>query len=52
MAPGDGSMAERCAVADADSDRLQLRFPLARVDPDVLFVDDGAVLTSAGSGPG
>lgn len=28
---------------------LQARFPLAQVDPDVLFVDDGSILTSAGS---
>lgn len=31
------------------SDELQRRFPRARVDADVLFVDDEAVLTSAGS---
>jgi transcriptional regulator GlxA family with amidase domain len=28
---------------------LQRRFPRAKVDPDVLYVDDGAVLTSAGA---
>src|SRR5262245_27598789 len=31
---------------------LQQRFPLVRVDPDVLYVDDGQVLTSAGSAAG
>jgi AraC family transcriptional regulator, transcriptional activator FtrA len=31
---------------------LQRRFPRVRVDPDVLYVDDGDVLTSAGSAAG
>ncbi|HKE52692.1 MAG TPA: transcriptional regulator FtrA [Actinomycetes bacterium] len=31
---------------------LQQRFPLVHVDPDVLYVDDGDVLTSAGSAAG
>jgi len=31
---------------------LQQRFPRVRVDPDVLYVDDGQVLTSAGSAAG
>jgi AraC family transcriptional activator FtrA len=31
---------------------LQRRFPQVRVDPDVLYVDDGDVLTSAGSAAG
>ncbi|HET9382327.1 MAG TPA: helix-turn-helix domain-containing protein [Streptomyces sp.] len=36
----------------ADADRLQRLFPRVRVDPDVLFVDDGDVLTSAGVAAG
>jgi transcriptional regulator GlxA family with amidase domain len=32
--------------------RLAEMFPAARVDPDVLYVDDGAVLTSAGTAAG
>jgi transcriptional regulator GlxA family with amidase domain len=32
--------------------RFQARFPRIRVNPDVLFVDDGDVLTSAGVGAG
>jgi transcriptional regulator GlxA family with amidase domain len=31
---------------------LQRRFPSARVDPDVLFVDDGQIITSAGTSAG
>lgn len=38
-----------CTTHWRHADELQRRFPLAQVDPDVLFVDDGAVLTSAGS---
>ena len=38
-----------CTTHWRHADELQRRFPLARVNPDVLFVDDGAVLTSAGS---
>lgn len=34
------------------SDQLQRRFPEARVDPDVLFVDDGRIITSAGTSAG
>jgi Transcriptional regulator containing an amidase domain and an AraC-type DNA-binding HTH domain len=34
------------------ADRLQERFPLARVDPCVLFVDDGDLITSAGTAAG
>src|SRR4051794_12963351 len=33
----------------AHTDELQARFPEVRVDPSVLYVDDGDVLTSAGS---
>jgi transcriptional regulator GlxA family with amidase domain len=38
-----------CTTHWRHADALQQRFPRARVDPDVLYVDDGAVLTSAGS---
>ncbi|GAA0376561.1 transcriptional regulator FtrA [Acrocarpospora corrugata] len=34
------------------ADQLQLRFPTIRVTPDVLYVDDGDILTSAGSAAG
>ena len=34
------------------ADQLQRRFPEARVDPDVLFVDDGRIITSAGTSAG
>ena len=33
-------------------DRLRSRFPKVRVEPDVLYVDDGSILTSAGSAAG
>jgi transcriptional regulator GlxA family with amidase domain len=36
----------------AETDRLQRLFPKIDVDPDVLFVDDGDVLTSAGVAAG
>ncbi|MEV6959360.1 helix-turn-helix domain-containing protein [Streptomyces sp. NPDC051207] len=36
----------------ADAERLQRLFPRVKVDPDVLFVDDGDVLTSAGVAAG
>ncbi|MEV4227602.1 helix-turn-helix domain-containing protein [Streptomyces bobili] len=36
----------------ADAARLQELFPSVRVDPDVLFIDDGDVLTSAGVAAG
>ncbi len=36
----------------AYTDRLAARYPLVRVDPDVLFVDEGDVLTSAGVASG
>jgi AraC family transcriptional activator FtrA len=32
--------------------RLQERFPKVRVDPDVLYIDDGEILTSAGTAAG
>ncbi len=34
------------------ADRFQKRFPSVRVDPNVLYVDNGGVLTSAGSSAG
>ncbi|MGI5230755.1 transcriptional regulator FtrA [Actinoallomurus sp. CA-142502] len=34
------------------ADLLRRRFPRVRVDPDVLYIDDGDVLTSAGSAAG
>ncbi|MEV4113089.1 helix-turn-helix domain-containing protein [Nonomuraea sp. NPDC049695] len=34
------------------ADLLRRRFPLVRVHPDVLYIDDGDVLTSAGSAAG
>jgi transcriptional regulator GlxA family with amidase domain len=36
----------------AYADRFKTLFPQVRLDPDVLFVDDGDVLTSAGVGAG
>lgn len=33
-------------------DDFTQRFPLAEVDPDVLFVDDGSIMTSAGTAAG
>lgn len=36
----------------ADADALARRYPAVRVDPDVLFVDEGRVLTSAGVAAG
>ncbi|GAA3004547.1 GlxA family transcriptional regulator [Streptomyces fulvorobeus] len=35
-----------------EAERFQRKFPLVRVDPDVLFVDDGDVLTAAGVAAG
>ncbi|MFH9655619.1 GlxA family transcriptional regulator [Streptomyces anulatus] len=35
-----------------EADRLQRMFTTARIDPDVLFVDDGEILTSAGVAAG
>ncbi|MES2149103.1 MAG: helix-turn-helix domain-containing protein [Pseudomonadota bacterium] len=34
------------------ADQLALRYPKVRVDPDVLYIDDGQVLTSAGTAAG
>jgi transcriptional regulator GlxA family with amidase domain len=36
----------------ADADRFQRLFPQVKVDPEVLFIDDGDVLTSAGVAAG
>lgn len=36
----------------ADAERLQRMFPRIKVDPDVLFIDDGDILTSAGVAAG
>ncbi len=41
-----------CTTHWAHSDRLAQRFPLARVVPEVLYVDDDRVLTSAGTAAG
>lgn len=41
-----------CTTHWAYADQLAGRFPHARVDPDVLYVDDGQVLTSAGTAAG
>jgi transcriptional regulator GlxA family with amidase domain len=35
-----------------EADRFRLMFPRVRLDPDVLFVDDGDLLTSAGAAAG
>lgn len=42
----------RCTTHWAHAAELQERYPLAEVDPDVLFVDDGNVVTSAGTAAG
>ena len=42
------STAARPPRTGRDADHFQRLFPQVRVDPDVLFVDDGDVLTSAG----
>jgi transcriptional regulator GlxA family with amidase domain len=41
-----------CTTHWRHSDRLAARFPAARVVPEVLYVDDGQVLTSAGTAAG
>jgi AraC family transcriptional regulator, transcriptional activator FtrA len=38
-----------CTTHWRHTDRLARRFPAARVDPDVLYVADGRILTSAGT---
>ncbi len=42
----------RAAAHWTECDELARRFPLLSVDPDVLFVDDGDILTGAGSAAG
>ncbi len=42
----------RCTTHWLHVDELRQRFPLAEVDPDVLFVDDGDLITSAGTAAG
>jgi len=42
----------RCTTHWMYVDRLAARFPRAKVDRDVLYVDDGEVLTSAGTAAG
>ncbi|MFZ2530149.1 MAG: helix-turn-helix domain-containing protein [Rhodococcus sp. (in: high G+C Gram-positive bacteria)] len=41
-----------CTTHWRHTTRLAEMYPAARVDPDVLYVDDGAVLTSAGTAAG
>ncbi|WP_433263897.1 GlxA family transcriptional regulator [Actinosynnema sp. CS-041913] len=42
----------RCTTHWRHADELAERFPEAKVDPDVLFVDDGDIITSAGTAAG
>jgi transcriptional regulator GlxA family with amidase domain len=42
----------RCTTHWRHADELLSRFPKALVDPDVLYVDDGDVITSAGTAAG
>jgi transcriptional regulator GlxA family with amidase domain len=42
----------RCTTHWKHADELQRRFPAAQVDPGVLYVDDGQILTSAGTAAG
>ncbi|MFE3516941.1 GlxA family transcriptional regulator [Streptomyces sp. NPDC059166] len=42
----------RCTTHWRYAEQLARRFPGARVEPDVLYVDDGAVVTSAGTASG
>lgn len=42
----------RCTTHWMYSDELARRFPAAKVDPDVLYVSDGPILTSAGTAAG
>lgn len=41
-----------CTTHWMTSDELAQAYPLARLDPDVLFVDDGNIVTSAGTAAG
>lgn len=42
----------RCTTHWRDADAFARRFPAAKLDPDVLFVDDGNIVTSAGTAAG
>lgn len=42
----------RCTTHWMHTDELARRFPAAKVDPDVLYVSDGPILTSAGTAAG
>jgi transcriptional regulator GlxA family with amidase domain len=42
----------RCAAHWRHAERLSERHPLARVEPDVLYIDDAGVVTSAGTAAG
>ncbi|AYV29843.1 helix-turn-helix domain-containing protein [Streptomyces sp. CJ_13] len=42
----------RCTTHWMHSPTLSRRFPKARVDPDVLYVDEGSVITAAGTASG
>jgi len=42
----------RCAAHWRHAERLSARYPAARVEPDVLYVDDAGVVTSAGTAAG
>ncbi|WP_210585762.1 GlxA family transcriptional regulator [Streptomyces sp. GESEQ-35] len=42
----------RCAVHWRQADELARRFPRAIIEPDVLYVDEGPVITSAGTASG
>ncbi|MCX4091116.1 GlxA family transcriptional regulator [Nocardia sp. alder85J] len=48
-----GLLDDRAATTHWDAtDRFRAAFPRVRVDPDVLYVDDGSILTSAGAAAG
>ncbi|MEN8651019.1 helix-turn-helix domain-containing protein [Streptomyces sp. 21So2-11] len=42
----------RCTTHWRHTDELARRHPLARVEPDVLYIDDGPIITSAGTAAG
>ncbi|MGW6022628.1 helix-turn-helix domain-containing protein [Streptomyces sp. NPDC055099] len=42
----------RCAVHWQHATELAVRYPRARVEPDVLYVDEGPIVTSAGTAAG
>lgn len=42
----------RCTTHWRYTDELAARFPLAKVDPNVLYVEDGPIITSAGTAAG